>query len=217
MIEGVDVGFPQGNLTIAHWRTMRAQGKRFARARCVEGLGSIDVTFASNVAGARAAGLNVGAYFPLHPDLDPVQQALDHFNACGGLGSRPGELAPAVDVELLCKQAPDRVLEATIAWCRAAAQRWGRLPDVYTFPYFDAAVLGWGAIDGATLAPTGLWMAAYKRADPPPPHAPWTRVLWWQRGGGDTYHAPNGTPCDDDVFLGTEDEYALACNQGAAS
>ncbi len=213
MIEGLDVGAPQGLITAAHWLAVKAQGKRFILARCVEGLGSIDATFAANVAGAKAVGLPVGAYFPLHPDLDPVKQALDHFTACKGLGTNPGELAPWLDIELTRGRTPAEVLAATIAWANAASLLWRRRIVVYTYEDFDHAELA-GVAGGASLAGTDLSMAWYNPSSPPVP-PPWARVTWWQNSGGKAYHLPSYAPCDTDVFLGTEEEFAAACDPTA--
>lgn len=214
-IEGIDVWAGQGIISLADYRRLRQQGKRFVVAKCMEGT-TLDPRYVANTTAAGAAGLNVGAYFPLHPDVDPVKQARDHFAASKGVGTRPGELAPWCDTELMRGRTPDQVLEATIAWCNEATLLWKRRVTVYTYPYFDHAALMTGAVDGASLAQTNLAMAAYQVQRPSCP-PPWTTMLFCQDSGGKevpgvpVFRVPNGAPCDHDWFLGTEDEYLAAC------
>jgi lysozyme len=212
-ILGLDVGLDQGLISLSDWRVIRAQGRRFAFIRCGEALGTVDPQFASNVAGGRMAGLSLGAYFVLHPDADPVEQAKLHFTLSKGLGRKKGELAPVCDTELLRGRTPQQVLEATIAWCDQAALLWGRAVTVYSYPNFVRQCLQ-GTVPGASLEGTNLWLAAYG-VSVPPVLAPWKSVLFWQDTGGDEYRVPNGCPCDTDQFAGDEQAFADACEPSA--
>ena len=59
MLRGIDVSENNGAID---WPTVAAAGIQFAMVRCSYGLHSKDSRFAENVAGAKAAGLKVGAY-----------------------------------------------------------------------------------------------------------------------------------------------------------
>src|SRR5579864_9557685 len=97
MLRGLDVSAAQGRVD---WGCVAGMGCRFAIIKCKQGNDGIDPRFAENVAGAKAAGLLVGAYhfaYPL-PKLDPRAQARAFFEA-SSLGNRAGELPPALDLE----------------------------------------------------------------------------------------------------------------------
>lgn len=219
MILGIDVGEPQGYISLSDYHTIYNQGRRFLIARCQEGLGPVDPRYASNIAGASTAGLVCGAYFPLHPDLPGDAQAEAHFASCKGLGFAPGSLAPWCDSELSRGQSPVGVLGATYAWCLRARELWGRKPTLYTYPWFLADVLGKGG-DLAPLASiANLALASYQAGIPLPP-VPWTAatMLFQQDSGGQAapgvtvYRVPNGCPADTDRFLGSDEDFANACD-----
>jgi hypothetical protein len=182
----------------------------------------VDPTFAANVVGFKTVGMPVGAYFPLHPDLDPREQAEHHFAISGAIGLVRGELAPWCDTELMRGCTPAQVLQATIAWSERASELWQRAVTVYTYEFFDHAALANGMTDGATLAGTKLAMAFYNVMPPKAP-MPWTpnTLCFWQNSGGEpvpnvpVYHLPNGCPCDTDYFLGDEDALQRALDPAA--
>jgi GH25 family lysozyme M1 (1,4-beta-N-acetylmuramidase) len=229
MIEGVDLGVDQGVVSLADWRTMKQKGIRFARIRCAEGLDNgIDPRFAPNVAAAQACGLPVGPYFVLHPWLDVASQVLQWFDLSKRLGTRQGELAPLIDIELAVwkdKQpdgsvvvkelSPQQVLAALVACAQKMALVWMRAVDVYSYTNFlHQKILAGG--DASALSATGLHLAAYQKDPPTPPKGgPWPVVSYWQDGGGEPdlpnmYRVPNGCPCDHDQFMGTEADFAMA-------
>ncbi len=214
MILGLDVGVDQGVISLLDWRKIRSEGRRFAFYRCMEGLGSVDPTFASNVAGGTLAGLAGGAYFVLHPWLDVVAQVTAWFDASKRLGCSAGQLAPVIDIELDKDagktMAPGDVLAALIACANKIALLWQRPPIVYTYLDFEKRdVLGGG--DPTPLAASALWLASYEPTPPAAP-APWSQVTWWQQSGGSGYRTPAGAPCDSDAFLGSEGDFAVACD-----
>jgi lysozyme len=207
-ILGLDVGSPQGNISLADWRTIHQQGRRFVYIRCAEALGTVDPRFAANVAGAKAVGLNAGPYLVGHPNVDAVKQATAHFGLAKGLGTNPGDLPPALDLELSEGLTPDAVQAWTRAYINAASLLWRRTLVLYTYENFDHTML---TCDDPTIATTHLWMAWYNPSTPPVPK-PWTSASLWQSGGGKTYHTPAGCPCDEDVCLLDEAGYADLCD-----
>lgn len=197
MIQGVDVFSGYG---LIDWNLVAQSGVRFAWVKCWEGNEGKDPAFERNVQRARDAGIAVGGYhfaFPLptdpkHPGRGALEQAEMYFKACSGLGSRPGELSPALDLEwpppnewakwgCSAQQISD--------WGRECAEAitllWGRLPILYTYPWW------WSALSKSDVSWAGrypLWMAAYNHPGPgmpadgkrPPVPAPWTEWAAWQ-------------------------------------
>jgi GH25 family lysozyme M1 (1,4-beta-N-acetylmuramidase) len=224
-LRGIDVGSPQGSLSPADWRAIAASGVRWAYLRCGNGNEGSDPTFAANLAGARAAGILVGAYHvgmplpndPAHPGRDPESQALAHYRACNGLGSRDGELPPALDFEWPTPDLWSRYgcsAEQILVWGREyleiAGPLYGVEPVVYSFRWFwDAVAEGH---DARAFASSPLWLAAYETHEPIRAIAPWTRATFWQLsdGGG---RLPNGARVDEDELLGDDAELAALCRR----
>lgn len=216
------------------WSRVAADGLRFAWVRCTEAAGIVDPGYLGSVAGAKAAGLYVGAYAPLHVSADPDAQVAHFLRHWADVGTRVGELPPALDLEVPWTWEPigrDLVRARIVRAVQMLAEHVGRPPAIYTSS-------GWwrGLSDGATpeetatLAACPLWAAAYPMARPwtPPEGAtmrgfgPWSRVLVWQYSGSHSVPMPGVTssacsqsgqaghgPCqmvDRDVWLGTEAE-----------
>lgn len=208
MIPGLDAGFPQGELTAPQWVTIR-RDRSWAFLRCESGTGpNIDGTFRTNLDGARAAAmLGVGAYCVFLPGEDPVKQATAWFTGTGGLGTRLGELPPAIDFEIASKTlTPAEELASLISVIHAMIVVWGRAVVLYTYPDFWKRIVPIATPEELTvLAGCLLWYASYANTPPAPP-APWKVVSFWQSSGGTKYRTPNGAECDADFFLGTEAE-----------
>ena len=234
-IRGLDVSSIQGKID---WSAVAAAGVRFVVRKCGNGNNPPDCGFSDYLSGARAAGLVVGAYhvgFPLptdpaHPGRAPSDQAKAHFDACQGLGSKPGELPPALDLEWPVPGSPEwtkygctasQVRAWALAYLEAAEQLWGRTPLLYDgFPDYWAAI---GGASEAGFAKYPLWVVNYPeqyKGRTPPDGAspalpgPWTAWSLWQHSGGG-FHLPSGAPVDSDVFNG--DETAFAAFLGLAA
>lgn len=232
MLRGVDVSSVQGNVP---WDKVAAEGCSFAILKCGEGNKPYaDPTFARNLAGARAAGLLVGAYsflYPLptkpgEPVREPAAQAKHHFDLCGGLGSRDGELGPFADAEWPAPQdfghwgcSPAQIRAWLLAYLTEAERLWGRAPTVYTYPIW------WQTIGGASepaFARYPLWMASYPHpnrwpvdGELPSVQAPWQAARFWQTSGGTMRVA--GMVVDTDVFLGSIDDLHALASPGSAA
>lgn len=209
MIAGLDVGSPQGAITASEWLAIRAD-RAWVILRCMQGIGpGVDPTFRANLDGARAAKMKgIGAYFVFLPGVDPVAQATAWFAACGGLGTRAGELPPTVDFEVASKMlTPAEECAALVHCTRTMALLWSREPVIYSYPDFEKRdILAVATPDElALLAACSLWFASYETLPPAPPR-PWTKVTFWQSSGGNKYKTPAGLPCDADFFLGDEAE-----------
>jgi len=103
---GVDVShFQDANgVSQASWDQMFAEGKRFAFIKATEGLtGPNDLTMATNVARATAAGLLAGVYHFAHPENRPTTNGAvseaTNFLSWAGSAVGPGRLRPVLDIE----------------------------------------------------------------------------------------------------------------------
>lgn len=214
MIAGIDISDAQGVIADVQWQAVAAD-KRFVIAEAQIGNDGPSRQFARYVAGARAAGLVVGAYLfaeclpddPAHPGRDPESQAQALFVSSGGLGGSPGELAPAIDLE---NPPPERwgldgCSPAFVTdWSGRCASKvkslFGRAPVIYTYPWW-AKSAGLAGLDAYPL-----WLAVYGgssyRTVPP-----WKSAAILQTGAG-TYRLPNGLPCDEDQ-IADESTFAL--------
>jgi lysozyme len=215
-VYGIDVSSAQGDLTDAHWAAIAAT-KSFVYAEARTGNDGNDPHFDAYVAGARSAGLVVGAYLFAyclpdiagHPGRSPEEQAQAFFEASGGLGGTSGELPPAIDLEWPASGDWPKwgCSAAQISdWALRCAVRvetlFGRRPAIYTYPYFARAAVLAGMNDYP------LWIASYRAAPDVP--LPWSSEALWQTSGGGLV-LPNGSKCDEDQA--TDEAYSALIAQ----
>src|SRR6266545_4590823 len=130
-IPGIDVSHHQGTID---WAQVAASGQRFVIAKASEGLFSVDPTYATNRAGATAAGLVFGAYHFARPDLHPNGPTgeADHFVDTAQLG--PGNIVPVLDLERSGDLTQAQLTAWILAWLGEVTARTGVRPMVYTSP-----------------------------------------------------------------------------------
>lgn len=213
MIPGCDVHAGYGLIS---WPVVASSGIRFAYMKCSQGneRPGVDATYRRNVEHARANGIAVGAYhyaycLPPHPDhpfRSPREEAEFAFRSCAGLGSQAGELSPVVDAEHPepgdwakwgCSAA--QISEWLHEYCEAATLLWGRLPVIYTYPWWWRSL---GAADVSWAAPYPLWMANYTHPGPgvPPDGSgpivpvPWQQWAVWQYSADGSKERVPGIP-----------------------
>jgi lysozyme len=196
-VRGVDVSYHQGAVD---WPAARAGGVAFAFARVADGRDLVDPAFAANWPGMKAAGVIRGAYQFFRPAQDPLAQAaafLREIEARGGL--HPGDLPPALDLEVTDGVPAAEVRARAHAWLARVEETVGRTPIVYTSPGFSEE-LGADAAFGRYT----LWLAHWETACPALP-GPWARFRFWQDA---TDRAVPGiaAPVDSDWFDGTRAE-----------
>jgi GH25 family lysozyme M1 (1,4-beta-N-acetylmuramidase) len=177
-IPGIDVSRHQGTID---WAQVAASGQRFVIAKASEGLFSVDPMYATNRAGAMAAGLVFGAYHFARPDLhpdDPTGEA-DHFVDTAQLG--PGNIVPVLDLERSGDLTQAQLTAWILAWLGEVTARTGVRPMVYTSPN------GWANRTGDTTAVADagyslLWIAHWFVAEPTVPANDWQGNGWafWQ-------------------------------------
>jgi GH25 family lysozyme M1 (1,4-beta-N-acetylmuramidase) len=177
-IPGIDVSHHQGTID---WAQVAASGQRFVIAKATEGLFSVDPTYATNRAGATAAGLVFGAYHFARPDLHPTDPRgeADHFVDTAQLG--PGNIVPVLDLERSEDLTQAQLTAWILAWLGQVTARTGVRPMVYTSPN------GWVNRTGNTTAVADagyslLWIAHWFVSEPTVPANNWQGNGWafWQ-------------------------------------
>lgn len=199
MIPGVDVYQGYGPID---WNLVAASGVRFAWIKCREANDYKDENYERNVQRARATGIHVGAYHVAHPlpkdvpgrpfktGRTPLEQAELFFKGCAGLGSDPGELSPALDLEWPAPEdwqkwgcSAQQISDWARECCEAMALLWGRLPIIYVYPHWWRTLAHGADVSWAARYP--LWLADYGWRDegsPPDdwnaPHLSWVSSAW---------------------------------------
>jgi lysozyme len=98
-MEGIDVSVIQGEID---WLAVRGSGVRWVYIRLCRGVDEVDTAAARNVQQATAAGVLVGVYHRVFPNLGSAELHASHFlsqyNRLSGV-LPPVTLAPALDYE----------------------------------------------------------------------------------------------------------------------
>lgn len=97
LVFGVDVSYWQG--PSINWGQAHTAGVRVAYVQATQGTLYQNPYFALQVAGARAAGIKVGAYHMSHPSQNSPQAEFSYFTAA--VGSTKLDLPPMVDDETM--------------------------------------------------------------------------------------------------------------------
>ena len=190
-IQGVDVSYYQGTID---WPRVKASGIDFAFIRVSDGEVFKDPKFATNWAGARAAGVVRGAYQFFRPAQDPIAQADLLVNSIGTLAG--DDLPPVIDVEATGGLSPSTIQARVRTWVDRVTQRLGRAPIIYTGKYFWRDEVG----GPRTYAEHALWIAQYTSRCPDLPD-PWARWTFWQHTDKGSVPGIRG-PVDLDKFNG---------------
>jgi len=201
-VPGIDVSHYQGHVD---WATVAGGGERFGFAKASEGASVPDPYFSDNWSGMKAAGLLRGAYHFFHPSADPQAQANNFLSrlaaANGGTPLlAPGDLPPALDMEVTDGVAAAALLASATAWLQTVGTATGRRPIVYSYPSFWRNTLG----NPKDLAGFPLWIAHYNVASPIVPGG-WTNWVIWQFDK-QPVAGVSSQPTDLDAFSGTIDD-----------
>jgi len=202
--KGVDVSYHNGTID---WAKVKAAGNEFAFVRISDGTGFRDPQFATNWAGARAAGMIRGIYQFFRPSQDVVAQA-DMVIAAAGTPA-PGDLPPVIDVEATGNLSPASVAARVRIWVDRVKAATGIDPIVYTGKFFWRDQVG----GPTSFARNPLWIAQYTTLCPDLT-PPWDTWAFWQYS--DTGSVPGlSGGVDVDRFNGSLDELrALAGGSG---
>ncbi len=171
---GVDVAsYQHPNNAAIDWRQVAAAGQSFAIIKATEA-GYVNPWLGSDINGAHAAGLVVGAYAFARPAYDATAQA-DAF--AGAIGRLP---APALPPVLDLEDGGGLSVANLQTWTRTFLQRLqaatGIVPMIYTGPNF------WSTSMGGTRSfnEYRLWEAHYTSASAPLPVGGWPTYTLWQ-------------------------------------
>jgi len=166
-VTGLDVSHHSGSVD---WNQVMAQGFQFAYIKSSEGVDNPDPMFEENWRGIKQAGLARGAYHFYVTEDDPVDQA-DFF--ASRIADDPGDLPPAVDVELLGANTSGDMTETLQTFLETLTQKTGVRPIIYTDSTF------WDSHYEPIFSDYGLWMSEYGVRMPKTPFG-WDSWAFWQ-------------------------------------
>jgi GH25 family lysozyme M1 (1,4-beta-N-acetylmuramidase) len=191
----VDVSQANGPID---WNAAAASGLSFAYAAVSDGT-TADAMFDQNYSAIRAASLARGAYQLFRPGQDPAAQAALMLQGLGTSG--PGDLPPALDVEVTDGRPPAALAAEFQTWVAIVQNATGRVPVIFTGGAF------WNVDVGSpSFAADPLWIASWGASCPNLPPA-WHNWAFWQYS--DTAAVPGiATPVDRDEFNGSPADLA---------
>jgi lysozyme len=192
VLEGVDVSKANGTV---NWKQVRASGRTFAYARATESLNYVDPSFSQNYAAIKAAGLVRGASHFFHPDQDPVAQANLLMSTIGTL--QPGDLPPALDVEITGGQTASTIVAGINTWMARVKAQTGLTPILYSAAGFLSPL----GSTVSTLSNYPLWAANWNVSCPTIPST-WQKWVLWQYSASGTVPGISGA-VDLNRFNGT--------------
>jgi lysozyme len=188
-VEGIDVSEFQGNI---NWSQVKAAGKQFAFIRVSDGTYQ-DPKFATNWAGAKAAGVLRGAYQFFRPEDDPIAIADQFLAKIGTLG--PGDLPPVLDVEVTDSQSAATIRTNMEKWLAHVEAKTGRTPFIYVSPGF------WPNVGSPNESHYRLWVANWQVNCPNTPTG-WSTWQMWQYADNGSVSGISGA-VDLDRFNGS--------------
>jgi lysozyme len=177
-VDGIDVSYHQGTID---WTRVAAAGKRFAYVRASAGTLTADSAYATNRAGARAAGLTMGSYHFANPDSAANDAANEAAWFLRNATVTSGDLLPVLDLEVTNGLDAAALLAWAQTWLQDVEAATGVRPVIYTTPAFwttSMANTDWFARNGYRL-----WVAHWTTASQPTvPAANWAGQGWtfWQ-------------------------------------
>jgi lysozyme len=154
MLPGIDVSQWQGTVD---WAKVGSSDVRFVIMRATRGAAYLDPMYGTNLTGASAHGLVVGAYHRAKPAGAPgdAEAEADHFVQVAR--NAPGDLVPALDIEERGGLSVAGLQDWVRTWLARVRSKLGVRPMVYTSPYFWRTAMG----DSQWFAQNGyvVWVA----------------------------------------------------------
>lgn len=206
-VQGLDVSGWQV-LNLANWRTIYANGGRFAYVKATESTDYRSSQFAEQYSDSYTAGLAHGAYHFATPNTSSGATQANFFVNNGGGWTNDGRtLPPLLDIEYNPYGATCYGLSAAqmVSWIRDFSNtilaRTGRLPAIYSTTDWWTRCTG----NTSSFGANPLFIARYPSniasgAGTLP--AGWSRYTMWQYADAGVF------PGDQDVFNGTEAQLA---------
>jgi lysozyme len=201
---GIDVSHFNGAVD---WSAVAQSEVKFAYAKATEGATIVDPQFTTNWLGIARVGLLRGAYHFARPADDPEVQAVHFTSQIATPGTpAPGDLPPALDLEVSGGLSPQQVIDWTTAFLAKAEALVGRPFVIYTGGLWRRTM---GDPKVPALSSRLLWTARYGSQPPRVPQT-WARWDFWQftdGQNGPTQTIPGVTGlCDVDRFRGELEE-----------
>jgi GH25 family lysozyme M1 (1,4-beta-N-acetylmuramidase) len=210
-ISGIDIAswqHPSGKAI--NWSSVAASGQRYAIIKATEDTNYRNPYYSGDVAGARAAGLIVGAYHfarPKKPLVATATAQADYFIATTGTLQSPKTLPPVLDFESNSAGLSKKQLTT---WATTFLERvrttTGRTPMIYSYDSFLRNTMG----NTTAFNAYPLWYANYTKNVPAVMPGGWDRWTIWQYTSTGKVPGISGN-VDINWFNGTEaDLLALA-------
>lgn len=184
-LKGIDVSHWQGTID---WKQVKNSGIAFVYAKASQGTTNTDPMFSTNVQGARAVGLPIGAYHyaspsaPYSPD-DAKAEAQYFVNVMtnGGMGDF-GDIMPVLDLE---QPATTGTLtsDEIASWARVFTDTVKSLTNRRVMVYTGAWFVQQYNDFGGKLSDLPVWIARYGITQPPAVGG-WTQWTAWQYDQG---------------------------------
>jgi len=190
VVQGIDVSEFQGSI---NWTAVKNAGIKFAFIRVSDGTYQ-DPNFASNWAGAKAAGILRGAYQFFRASDNPITIADQFLAKMGTLGD--GDLPPTLDVEVTDGQSAATIRTNMEAWLAHVEQKTGRTPFIYVSPGF------WPNLGSPNESHYRLWVANWGVSCPSLPAGGWSTWQMWQKADNGSVAGISGA-VDTDEFNGS--------------
>ncbi len=187
---GLDVSHYQGNID---WNQVAGAGYTFAYVKASEGVTYKDPMFVTNIQGASAAGLEVGAYHFARPTSNSAISEADHFVDTIQPYMSYLTLPPALDLEVGESMGWGALSNWAKTFLERVESRLGVTPIIYVSSYYarhlDPSLTRWN-----------LWVAHYGVSSPNT--GVWSDWMFWQYTDSGSVPGISGT-VDLDVYHGT--------------
>jgi GH25 family lysozyme M1 (1,4-beta-N-acetylmuramidase) len=160
------------------WSKVKKAGNSFAVIKATEGSTYTNSWYARDVAGARKAGLVVGAYHFARPtsSMSSAVSQATHFARVIGDVRRPGTMPPILDLETTGGLGAGALVTWAQVFTETVRELTGRAPVVYTYVSFWSSHMA--GTDAFTRFP--LWLAYYNTHRYPPLIGGWDDHTMWQ-------------------------------------
>ena len=187
LAEGVDVAsFQHADGAPIDWQQVAADGYKFAFIKATEGSYYVNPYFASDYAGAKAAGLAVAAYHFANPSYSGGTLQADYAANAARYAADGKTMPVIIDLEYDPYAAADHTTEcyglspaAMVSWIKAFSKelvrRTGEPPIIYSTSDW------WDTCTGSStaFADDPLWIASWGVSSPTLP-AGWANWQFWQ-------------------------------------
>lgn len=178
-LEGIDVSHHNGPVD---WKAVQSHSVGFVYVKASEGMTDVDPLFQSNWLALGEQGMPRGAYHFFVTEDDPTEQAKLFFST---YQPRPGDLLPAIDIEVLGRGSGAEATERLAAFIALVKAEIGASPIIYTNANFWNSDLAGDPQLLEAIRDCPLWIAEYGVAAPKVPSG-WSRWTIWQWASGQT-------------------------------